>query len=69
MYSNNILNFQESMTILDACTKEIWNLIECIYIYIDIYIYIGLMSRVFANGSGDQSSIPSCHIHDLKNGT
>ena len=28
MYSNNILNFQESMTILNACTKKIWKLIE-----------------------------------------
>ena len=24
MYSNNILNFQESMTILNACTKKVW---------------------------------------------
>ena len=42
----------------------------CVYIYIYIYIYIythththtywaiGLMSRVFANGLGDQGSIP-----------
>ena len=28
MYSNNILNFQESTTILNGCTKEIWKLIE-----------------------------------------
>ena len=28
MYSNNILNFQESMTILNACTKKVWELIE-----------------------------------------
>ena len=28
MYSNNILNFQESATILNACTK-VWKLIEC----------------------------------------
>ena len=28
MYSNNILNFQESMTILNACTKKVWKLIE-----------------------------------------
>ena len=33
---------------------------ESVYIYIYIYIYIdiGIMVRVFANGSGDQSSIP-----------
>ena len=43
MYSNNIVNFQESTTILNACTKNVWKLIECtthVYIYIYIYIYI-----------------------------
>ena len=40
MYSNNILNFQESIPILNACTKKVWKLIEStIYIYIYIYIY------------------------------
>ena len=35
MYSNNILNFQESTTILNACTKKVWKLIEgTTYIYI-----------------------------------
>ena len=29
MYSNNILNFQESTTILNASTKNVWKLIEC----------------------------------------
>ena len=28
MYSNNILNFQASMTILNACTKESGNLLK-----------------------------------------
>ena len=28
-YSNNILNFQESTTILNTCTKKVWKLIEC----------------------------------------
>ena len=28
MYSNNIVNFQESTTILNACTKVVWKLIE-----------------------------------------
>ena len=37
MCSNNIVNFQESMTILNACKKRVWNLIEC-HIYIYIYI-------------------------------
>ena len=29
MYSNNMLKFQESTTILNACTKKVWKLIEC----------------------------------------
>ena len=28
-YSNNILNFQESTTISNACTKKVWKHIEC----------------------------------------
>ena len=28
MYSNNILNVQESTTILNACTKKVWKPIE-----------------------------------------
>ena len=40
MYSNNILNFQVSTTILNAHTKKVWKLIVCTsYIYIYIYIY------------------------------
>ena len=27
MYSNNIVNFQESTTILNACTKNVWKLV------------------------------------------
>ena len=40
MYSNNILNFQESMTILNACTKKSGNLLKapCIYATFDIYV-------------------------------
>ena len=29
MYGNNIMNFQESTTILNAYTKNVWKLIEC----------------------------------------
>ena len=29
MYSNNMLNFQESTTILNAYTKKVWKLILC----------------------------------------
>ena len=39
MNSNNILNFQESRIILNACTKKSENLLKA-YIYIYIYIYI-----------------------------
>ena len=42
MYSNKILNFQESTPILNVHTKKVWKLIICtsdIYIYIYIYIY------------------------------
>ena len=35
MYSNNILNFQESTTILNVCTKNVWKLTECTT-YIDV---------------------------------
>ena len=34
MYSNNILNFQESTTILNACTKKSGNLLNAPFIYI-----------------------------------
>ena len=41
MYGNKIMNFQESMTILNAPTKIVWELIVCTsYIYIYIYIYV-----------------------------
>ena len=43
MYINNILNFQESTTILNACTKKFLKLIECNSVNkwpIYIYIYI-----------------------------
>ena len=41
MYSNNILNFQVSTTILNAHTKMSGEIIVCSsYIYIYIYIYI-----------------------------
>ena len=30
MYSNNIVNFEESTTILNACTKKVWNLIKAL---------------------------------------
>ena len=50
MYSNNILNFQESTTILNAHTKKVWKfIIWTSYIYIYIYIYIGQLSELTAS--------------------
>ena len=41
MYSNNILNFQECTTILNAYTKRSWNLLNAnTYIYIYIYMCV-----------------------------
>ena len=40
MYSNKILNFQESTTILNVCTKKSGNLLNAPRIYIYLYIYI-----------------------------
>ena len=37
MYSNNLVNFQESTTILNACTKKSGNLLKAPRIYICIY--------------------------------
>ena len=39
MYSNKILNFQESTTILNACTKKVWKIIEGTTYIWNIYIY------------------------------
>ena len=39
MYSNSIVNSQESTTILNACTKKSGNLLNASYKYIYIYIY------------------------------
>ena len=39
MYSNNMVNFQESTTILNACNKKSGNLLKSPRIYIYIYIY------------------------------
>ena len=58
MYSNNILNFQESTTILNAFTKKVWKLIEdttylsiCQSIYIYIYAYF-LLKSISTESSG-----------------
>ena len=42
MYSNNIVNSQESTTILNACTKKVWKLIE----YTMYLLLVGIYSVV-----------------------
>ena len=39
MYSNNIVNFQESTTILNTCTKNVWNLIEGLVWFVGFMAY------------------------------
>ena len=46
IYSNNILNFQESTTIVKACTKMYGSLLEAPRIYIYIYIYISKKEKL-----------------------
>ena len=43
MYSNNIVNFQEFTTILNACTWKSGKFLNAPRIYIYIYIYIYIM--------------------------
>ena len=50
IYSNNIMNFQESTTILNACTKSLetyWMHHTHIYIYIYIYVYIYIYIYIY----------------------
>ena len=42
MYGNKILNFQESTTILNACTKKSGNIEITTYIYLYIWTYIDI---------------------------
>ena len=61
MYSNNIVNFQESTTILNARTKNVWKLIVCTsfmfkymcvrervraHTYLSIYSYIVIYRKI-----------------------
>ena len=49
MYSNNILNFQESPTILNACTKKSGNLLKAPHTHIYIYIYMFVRKESSSN--------------------
>ena len=45
MYSNNIVNFQESTTVLNAHTKKVWKLIVCTSnVLIELHSYVIIMS-------------------------
>ena len=58
MYSNNIVSFQESTTILNACTKKVWKLIEgTIYIYIYIYTYIYVYVYIEQTATSSQLAV------------
>ena len=49
MYSNNILNCQESTIIWNACTKKSGNLLNAPRIYIVVYIYIYIFIYIHKN--------------------
>ena len=51
MYSNNILNFQESMTILNAQMKKVWKLIVCTAYLCEQTYYIQTHHLVGMKGS------------------
>ena len=52
MYSNKMMNSQESTTILDTCTKKVWKLIErTTYEAQDIGLHVFLFTMVLRNGS------------------
>ena len=75
MYSNNILNFEESTTILNACTKKSWDLLNapCIYIYIYILlepnhqIILCHIQDTFVSYSGDSlgESYPAAELQSV----
>ena len=49
MYSNNIVNFQESTTILYACTKKSGNLLKALPITIHIFKHLQMMQILALN--------------------
>ena len=80
MYSNKIVNFQESTTIVNARTKKSGNFLEALrifwlYIYIYIYIYIGIYIHIHVYTSTSMSiyifaftnhpAIAGCHTMSI----
>ena len=48
MYSNNILNFQESTTILNVHTKKVWKIIVCtLYVYVWLKEDSGFFLKIY----------------------
>ena len=68
MYNNKILNFQESTTILNACTKKVWKLIEgTMYV---AHSSVRLSNHIWEGGSNAQSvSAPTTTILPITLGT
>ena len=57
MYSNNILNFQDSTKILNACTKKAWKLIKgTLYIYFSLFVFFDFHSVIHRNGKIHQTA-------------
>ena len=57
MYSNNIVNVQESTPILNACTKKVWKLIEG-----TTYLYFFLFPSVYINNISSKNLFRSFSI-------
>ena len=58
MYSNNIVNFQESMTILNTCTKKSGNLLNAPHIYTMTFVDLSLIIGDIFSFSSFYSFIP-----------
>ena len=73
MYSNNILNFQESTTILNACTRKSGNLLTapCIFLFLCLSIFLFLpfsiyLSIYFSNTHSTTHTYVHTHTHTHK---
>ena len=66
MYSNNILNFQESMTILNACTKKSVNLLNVPHTYIYIEREINRETERDTHTQRGLERNPKCWVCHLK---
>ena len=70
MYSNNIVNFQESTTILNACTKKkkmSGNLLKAPHIYIYILVNYRRNNRSFSLFNISRKNVISYYLGECKN--